>query len=344
MISWIRQKTTNLCCKSCSRETGTHTQSTQWKHCPGYLNPVDDGTRGIPFSVFNFNSHWLNGPAFILQPEDAWSKPPLKTDSPSNTLKSDRQHDCVFSVTENCLPNQHHSCYVTAFQDPMVSRSCINYERFSKWNRLLRATAFVLIAATLFRNTTSKSSTDGSVSQTPHQKLRQHNLIQFPPSAISPPSTTEENRHHSITLNAYDIDLAMKFLMKKSQWVSFPNELKVPQKRNIVATSSRIRPFSLFLDESNIMRAKGRLQKSRLDYCSKHPAILDGKYPATYLLIQKVHTSNEHSPREHTRNTLQADYCILSARSQIRKMYNSCYDCRCQLAYGLQSEKSPLPS
>ena len=25
------------------------TQSTQWKHCPGYLNPVDDGTRGIPF-------------------------------------------------------------------------------------------------------------------------------------------------------------------------------------------------------------------------------------------------------------------------------------------------------
>ena len=178
----------------------------------------------------------------------------------------------------------------------------------------------------------------------PSSETSSTNLIQFPPSAISPPSTTEENRHHSITLNAYDIDLAMKFLMKKSQWVSFPNELKVPQKRNIVATSSRIRPFSLFLDESNIMRAKGRLQKSRLDYCSKHPAILDGKYPATYLLIQKVHISNEHSPREHTRNTLQADYWNLSARSQIRKMYNSCYDCRCQLAYGLQSEISPLPS
>ena len=91
------------------------TQSTHWKHCPGYLNPADDGTRGIPFSEFNLNSRWFNGPDFILQPEDAWPKPPFETASPSNTMASDRQHDCVFSVTENCLPDQHHSCYVTAF-------------------------------------------------------------------------------------------------------------------------------------------------------------------------------------------------------------------------------------
>ena len=63
------------------------------------------------------------------------------------------------------------------------------------------------------------------------------------------------------------------------------------------------------------MRAKRRLQKSRLDYCSKHPVILDAKHPATSLLIQHAHISNEPFPPEHTRNTLQADYLILSARS-----------------------------
>ena len=44
----------------------------------------------------------------------------------------------------------------------------------------------------------------------------------------------------------------MKFLIKKSQQDSFPNELKHLQKRNIIATSSRIRTLLLFLDKSNM--------------------------------------------------------------------------------------------
>ena len=234
------------------------------KHWPGYLNPADDWTRGISFSVFNLNRRWFNGPDIIPQLEDAWPKQPSGIASPSNTVESERQHDCVFSVTEKCLPDQHHSCYVRAFQDPMFSSSCISYKRFLKWNPLLRATAFVLIAAALFRNSTSESSIGQSVSQTPHQKPRQHNLIRFSTSATSPPLTTEENQHHGITLNASDIILLMKFLVKKSQQDSFPNELKDVPKRNIVATSSRIRPLLPFLEEPNIMRAKGKYKSHDL--------------------------------------------------------------------------------
>ena len=135
----------------------------------------------------------------------------------------------------------------------------------------------------------------------------------------------------------------MKFLIKKSQQDSFSNELKGLQKRNIVAASSRIWPLSSVLDESNIMRALGRLEKSILDFCSKHSVILDGKHPAIYLLIQHVHISNDLSPPEHTGNTFQAKYWILSARFQISKMCNSCYNYRRQLAYRLQPEMSPLP-
>ena len=139
------------------------------------------------------NSRWFSGRDFNLHSVDAWPKSPFETASPLDTVESDRQHYCVFNDTEYFLPDWHHSCYVAAFQDPMTSSSCINFERFSKWNGLLRATAFVFIAAILFRNSTSKSSIDRSISQTPHQKPRQNNLIQFPPSAISAPSTTEEN-------------------------------------------------------------------------------------------------------------------------------------------------------
>ena len=232
-MQWIRgsDKRQQIFVANCVAEILELTQSTQWKHCPGYLKPADNGTHGIPFSEFNLNSRWFNGPDFPLQTKDAWPKPPFETASPLNTVESDRQRDCVFSDTEKSLLDQHHSCYVTAFQVLTNSSSCINYELFLKWSRLLRATAFVLIAAALFKNSTRKSSIDRSLSQTPHPKPHQNNLIQFPPSEISPPSTIETNRHHSITLNAYDTVLAMKFLIKKSQQDSFPNELKDLQKK-----------------------------------------------------------------------------------------------------------------
>ena len=123
----MRQRTTNFCCKSCCRGTGAHSI-----YSPRYLNPADDGARGTFFSEFNLKNRWFNAPDFNLQPEDAWPKPRFETASPSNTVESERQHHCFFSVTENCLPEQQHSCYVTAFQVPMVSSSCINFKRFLK--------------------------------------------------------------------------------------------------------------------------------------------------------------------------------------------------------------------
>ena len=216
ILQWIlgSDKRQQIFVANCVAEILELTQSTQWNNCPGYLNPADNGTRGIHFSEFNPNSRWFNGPDFLLQTEDAWPKPPFETASPSNTVESDRQRDCVFSDTEKKFARSTSFLLCDSLQVLANSSSCINYELFLKWNRLRRATVFVLIAAALFKNSTRKSSIDRSLSQTPHQKPHQHNLIQFPPSEISPPSTTEANRHYSITLNAYDTVLAMEFLIK----------------------------------------------------------------------------------------------------------------------------------
>ena len=60
-------------------------------------------------------------------------------------------------------------------------------------------------------------------------------------------------------------------------------------------------------------------------------------------MIAHIHVTNQLSPPEHTRNTLQAEYWILHARAQIRKVCKSCYACRRQLAYGIQPEMAALP-
>ena len=60
-------------------------------------------------------------------------------------------------------------------------------------------------------------------------------------------------------------------------------------------------------------------------------------------MIAHIHVTNQFSPPEHTRNTLQAEYWILHAHAQIRNVCKSCYACRRQLAYGIQPEMAALP-
>jgi len=50
------------------------TDPCQWNHCPGLLNPAGDGSRGLPVTSITSGSRWLNGPAFLLLPEEKWPK------------------------------------------------------------------------------------------------------------------------------------------------------------------------------------------------------------------------------------------------------------------------------
>ena len=42
----------------------------QWRHCPGKLNPADDGSRGLKADTITSSCRWLNGPSFLLLSED----------------------------------------------------------------------------------------------------------------------------------------------------------------------------------------------------------------------------------------------------------------------------------
>ena len=85
VLQWIRgsEKRQQIFAANRVAEILELTQSTQWKHCPGYLNPADDGTRGI-----QPRRRWFNGPDLILQPEDAWPKPPFEEKELMTTFDS----------------------------------------------------------------------------------------------------------------------------------------------------------------------------------------------------------------------------------------------------------------
>ena len=44
----------------------------QWRHCPGTLNPADDASRGLSARQLLSSERWFNGPAFLAEPESEW--------------------------------------------------------------------------------------------------------------------------------------------------------------------------------------------------------------------------------------------------------------------------------
>ena len=50
-------------------------QASQWKYCPGSLNPAHDASRGPVADQLLSSERWFGGPAFLLRPEEEW--PPV---------------------------------------------------------------------------------------------------------------------------------------------------------------------------------------------------------------------------------------------------------------------------
>ena len=151
---------------------------------------------------------------------------------------------------------------VLAFQASTENtvQSFIDYSRFSKWTRILRTTAYVMRAARIFKNKGLHSRNEN-----PTTKLTSNNMI-----------------------------AAKNFIFKQTQRDSFSTEVNELTQIEPINITSRLRHPSLFLDEDGLLRARGSLEKSQLDYCMKHPIILDGNHPAVYLFIRQTHKDNQH--------------------------------------------------
>ena len=138
---------------------------------------------------------------------------------------------------------------VLAFQasTEKTVQSFIDYSRFSKWTRILRTTAYVMRAARNFKDKRLHSRNEN-----PTTELTSNNMI-----------------------------VAKNLIFKQTQRDSFNPEDKALTQIKPINTTSRLQHLSPFLDEDGLLRARGRLEKSQLDYCRKPPSSspLYGTYP-----------------------------------------------------------------
>ncbi|CAM1294859.1 Uncharacterised protein r2_g406 [Pycnogonum litorale] len=84
----------------------------------------------------------------------------------------------------------------------------------------------------------------------------------------------------------------------------------------------------LFTDENGLIRCRGRLQNSELDYDAKYPILLPRQDHYTTLIIKKSHENVLHSGTSQTLAEVRQRYWIPKGRSEVKRTLSECRICR----------------
>ena len=242
-----------------------------WLHVNGKDNPADIVSRGLPLNELQNNNMWWHGPEFLRQDKFDYS--------------------CDFSIDNEQLPDlkpQQISMLCTNSTDNGIT-VIIDYNRFSSFNRLRRATAYVL----RFIHNTRASVNDRKTG----------------------------------SLSVDELDSSVVILARLAQRQSFYQEYNDLTKQSVVK-SKRVIGLNVFLDEFKLIRVGGRLSNSSyFDNNKKHPVLLCSKHRFTVLLFAHEHKQLLHGGPQLLLACVREAWWPLGGRNLARKTVHDCVTC-----------------
>lgn len=85
--------------------------------------------------------------------------------------------------------------------------------------------------------------------------------------------------------------------------------------------------LKIFKDEEGILRCKGRLENSEINYDSKYPILLPKNCEFTNRLIMKTHEDNYHVGANHTLSIIRNHFWIPQGKSKVQSIIRHCPSC-----------------
>jgi hypothetical protein len=122
----------------------------------------------------------------------------------------------------------------------------------------------------------------------------------------------------------------------------FADEINALENGRCVSHNSKLLTLSPFLDDCRILRVKGRVQLSELDYESKHPIILP-KCHGSLLLISFVHNHQNHAGVDSLITFLRKDFEVFGLRQMAKSVKKGCISCQRFDARACNEPPAPLP-
>ena len=176
----------------------------------------------------------------------------------------------------------------------------IDINRFGNFNKLLRVTAHVM----KFINKLKQS-----------RELRKQGR--------------ERSRNkESNSLLASEIEQAELMWITCIQKASFKTELEFLGRKTNRSMPQYVSQFGLYLDNNRVLRCKGRLDKSGMEFGTRHPVLLPPKHPFVELIIRDVHERVKHNGIRDTLTTIRERFWIIRGRESVKRLIKGCVICR----------------
>ncbi|XP_062704082.1 uncharacterized protein LOC134286483 [Aedes albopictus] len=265
----------------------------EWRYVPSKLNVADDATKWGGKPCLKASGRWFCGPPFLQQSEGQWPK-----------------QKYIISTDEELR-----ACFL--HKEQPVLQNVICFERFSKWNRLLRATAYVIRFIT---------------------KLKR--------------KVFDEN-YCSLNLNQEELQAAETLIWKLVQMESYRDEVAIFSKNNKssdkrqlkLERTSQLWNLSPIMDDKGVLRVDGRIAAAKvLSVDVKFPVILPRKHRVSYLLLDDYHRRLLHGNFETVVNEVRQRFHVSRLRTTARSVINRCQWCRVYKARPIVPMMGPLPA
>ncbi|XP_055326312.1 uncharacterized protein LOC129580137 [Sitodiplosis mosellana] len=128
-------------------------------------------------------------------------------------------------------------------------------------------------------------------------------------------------------LTVAEIQSSLFQLVRLVQAEAFGKEIKCISNNEPLPKKCKISGLAPFLDEQNIVRVRGRLQRSNLPYRQRHPIILPQNHHFTTLVIDDAHSSTLHGGTLVTLTHIRGCFWIANGRHAVRSRIRKCVTC-----------------
>ncbi len=264
----------------------------QWRYVNSAANPADDASRGVRSSSFKNDGRWLRGPEYLKSPAADWPVLPQESLCISDSDPEIKRTTVVFTITvANSTP---------------FSRLV---EHFSSWEKLRRATAWLLKCRNmlLYLSQKRKETAAFFIQHPKPQEVLNNHMIKI------------KSQLGAQTLSVEDLVLAEESLVHHVQQQSFQDEITLLSKGHAVKTSSRMYKLDPILD-NGILRVGGRLSRMAMPEEFKHPAILPNESRLCRLLMDHIHKRSGHFGGSQLLAKLHKRYWITRGKSKSQKV------------------------
>ncbi|XP_048483902.1 uncharacterized protein LOC125490011 [Plutella xylostella] len=288
-------------------EIEDHTKPTQWRWIPTAQNVADDATRNAP-SHFDIQHRWFTGPPFLYCDESEW---PEDKSSPNIPTTGEEKPNCALHVIN-------------------TEEQLIKPEKFSKFTRLLRATARVFQAVDIFKKLIKSRKNQIQVTKkiTQDTTWRIKKTAKTIPRKIVP--TQQRSTINYVILTQEYLNKAEKYLIRKIQDDCFKSEKHHLKNNTKIPKSSKLKNLTLTLKtEDDIIYLSTRVGAAPyLPHDYKNPAVLDGSHYVTLLLIEEKHRQLHHGNHQTVMNEIRQRYYVTKLRNSVKKITRECLTCK----------------